>query len=177
MRSVPGGGKSYEANKIIEESQGQGLTATIHSTDNYFMVRVTNEEVVYKFDPTNLGKYHAQNQEAARQSMLDGVDVVIIDNTNIQSAHFLPYIEAADELDYGVEFREPTSSWWLAARPRIGVTKQGREAEQMAEEFAKRTSHNVPAFAIARMIFQWENEDRFNKKTKELLEKIRSKTR
>lgn len=151
MRGVPGSGKSTEASRLYDQAIAEGRTAVIHSTDNFFMV-----EGVYVFNQDKIGQHHRSNQEAARQSMRQGINTVIIDNTNTTAKEIFPYLEMAFDRDYEVEFAEPSSPWWLAA---VAMLKGKRSADRLsshAKVFAARNTHNVPEFAISKMLERFQ---------------------
>ena len=168
MRGVPGSGKTHRANEIHEAALRDGLTAEIYSTDNYFMVNG-----VYRYDAAKIGLYHSLNQQAVSDAIREGIDVIIVDNTNVKSKDFLYYLEAGVLNDLEVAFGEPTSPWWLAARPRLG-THCDKTAKELTPVFASRNNHGVDETVIARMLVRWENEDGFCDAAKQLLEMARS---
>ena len=122
-RAVVGSGKSTMA-KAIADLVG---ICTIHSTDEYFMVKGE-----YKFNPAKLGEYHGKNWKAFANDCEEGIDVVICDNTNIFTDHCKPYVDIAKENGYRVIqlFFEPDT----------------------LEAHLARNAHNVPKDSIERMI-------------------------
>lgn len=126
MRGVPGSGKSTHARELA------GTKGAIHSTDTYFVV---NGE--YRFDPTKLSDNHRRNLEAFRESLRQGVSIVICDNTNVLHEHYEPYIAAAVEFGYLVEIR-------LMPHPKPKVA-------------AERNVHGVEEQVIQRMLDRWED--------------------
>lgn len=120
MRGIPGSGKSTIA-KWFEE-----LGAIRCNTDKYFYV---NGE--YKFDRDKLHEYHKKNMVDFIIHVDNGVDTVIVDNTNIKRRDYLPYVEVARDNGYEVH----TITF----------------APQDIEKCIKRNKHNVPEEAIRRM--------------------------
>jgi predicted kinase len=104
----------------------------IHSTDDFFCV-----DGKYFFNPEYLQEYHKRNFDAFCLSLNNGVPVVILDNTNTRRWHFERYVEAAKQAGYLVAFV-------ILPHPAPEVATQ-------------RTLHKVPAYAIKRMIEEWEN--------------------
>lgn len=88
LRGAPGSGKSTLAQQIVAASTNPRGVA-VCSTDSYFM-----RGDVYRFDPTKLGEYHAENQAHAAAMCAEGLDV-IVDNTNSALWEMKPYVEAA----------------------------------------------------------------------------------
>lgn len=97
MRAIPGSGKSTFAKKIKTSTEASGLTCSIHSSDEKFMV---NGE--YKFDQSLLGAHHLANHREFCKAMSDGINVVIGDNTNIKRKDYMTYVESAKAAGYRV---------------------------------------------------------------------------
>jgi len=133
MRGVPGSGKSYLAEQLAKLAAKTG-SVVLYSTDEFFM-----SEGQYKFDPTKLGKYHMQNIERAAKAAENGVDTIIIDNTNIRHWEMRAYAQIADKNGYEVEFVESNSPW---ARDAV--------------ECARRNTHGVPLDKIIQMLQGFE---------------------
>ena len=96
-RGIPASGKSEFAKRIVDRVQKSGLRAISCSTDDYFMV-----DGVYSFDASKLREYHLKNQERFRDSLNQGVDLVICDNTNLEPWEAKPYYMMAKEKGYRV---------------------------------------------------------------------------
>jgi hypothetical protein len=173
MRGIPGSGKSHEAEGLFAEAIAQGRTAVICSTDRYFMVPDQNGVLTYQFDPDRIEEYHGRNQQAALDAVLNGVNLIIIDNTNTHSEMMRPYVEMACYGKYWIEFREPTSPWWLAARPKFGLCRESAELAPLAAVFHERNSHGVALDALVKMLSRWENEDQFDNDIKDLVARSR----
>lgn len=156
LRGVPGSGKSHEATRIRNEAISDGKTSKIHSTDSYFLVTESGSDPKYVFDQNKIGDYHRQNQQAARQSMKSGVDVVIIDNTNTRFREFYDYVFSAVDQGYEVEFVEPSSPWWCSVKPLLHGHRSEKKLTEHAKTFTKRNAHGVPENAIMRMLVRWE---------------------
>lgn len=135
MRGLPGSGKSTLARKIEERAHKAGKSATIFSTDDYFMGR----DGEYNFDPFLLSKAHAHTQDLAEKAMELGTEVVIIDNTNTQAWEMTPYVKAAVANGYSVEFVTPDTEWAFNV-----------------QECTNRTTHDVPFESIRRMKGRFE---------------------
>jgi predicted kinase len=133
MRGVPGSGKSYLAEQLAQIA-GQTGSVVLYSTDEFFMV-----DGRYQFDPSKLGKYHMQNIERAAKAAENGVDTIIIDNTNIRHWEMRAYAQIADKNGYEVEFVESNSPW-----------------AKDAVECARRNRHGVPLDKIIQMLQGFE---------------------
>jgi predicted kinase len=94
---IPNSGKSTWTKATVDSYLKDGHTVSVHSTDNYFMV-----EDQYVFNPACLGRYHAANLAAAKASMNQGHNVVIIDNTNLKPRDYTPYVEYGKSKGYDV---------------------------------------------------------------------------
>ena len=96
-RAVPGSGKTTLTKSIVKELKSNNLDVAIHSTDEYFM-----ENGRYMFDITKLEEYHKKNLQQFTDSVKQGIDVVICDNTNIAPWQTEPYTKVARENGYKV---------------------------------------------------------------------------
>ena len=169
MRGIPGAGKSFDAERILYDALGFGLTGIICSTDRFFMEHDTQGNLVYRFDEELIAEYHKRNLRMAEQAIMEGIELIVVDNTNISSSSMRPYIEAACSCDYGVELREPTSPWWRQYRSRIGVCKLPNELETIATRLHEHNQHGVPLSSIVRMLGQWQNVDQLDPDIKDML--------
>ena len=97
IRGIPGSGKSTLANKIVGEGK-------IHSTDTLIEATGDYNEFFKKMVDSNdwsaHSKIHNDNFINAKKSMLEGVKIVIIDNTNIKASEPKLYVEAALKMGY-----------------------------------------------------------------------------
>uniref|UniRef100_A0A096LY18 NEDD4 binding protein 2 n=1 Tax=Poecilia formosa TaxID=48698 RepID=A0A096LY18_POEFO len=130
LRGAPGSGKSTLARALLEHNPG-GVVLT---TDDFF-----SRGGRYQFDPMVLGEAHEWNHKRARESFERGINPIIIDNTNMQGWEMKPYVVQALKHGYKVLFKEP-DTWWKS-KPR---------------ELERRTTHNVPAETIRRMLNGYE---------------------
>ena len=96
-RAVSGSGKTTLTKNIVKELKNNNLDVVIHSTDEYFM-----ENGKYMFDINKLEEYHKKNFQQFTNSIKQGVDVVICDNTNIAPWQTEPYTKIARENGYKV---------------------------------------------------------------------------
>ncbi len=126
MIAIPGSGKSTFAQHIQAVAHSQGMTCTIHSSDEKFMV-----DGEYKFDQSLLGKYHHQNQDDFKQAAEAGTNVVIADNTNIKRKDYMEYVKLAKDSGYKV----------------VAITFVPSDAEM----HFRRNVHSVPLDVVERM--------------------------
>lgn len=121
-RAVPGSGKSSFAKAIIGTMEREGITARVHSTDEYFMV-----DGRYVFDIRKLGEYHRRNLAAFKQSLADGIGLVILDNTDEHPWETRPYTDAARAAGYRILFLNflPRSLESHLAAQRISPERPG----------------------------------------------------
>lgn len=137
MRGVPGSGKSYAAEQILNYAKNK-CKAAIYSTDNFFM-----KSGEYKWNPNAVGIAHKWNQNRVRESLeAKRENVVIVDNTNTTWKEIEPYAKMAKDSGYFVIIAETTTAW-----------------AKDADECAKRNQHSVPKEAIERMLGRWEETD------------------
>lgn len=96
-RAVPGSGKTTFAKNIFAAVSAAGLSIAVHSTDEYFM-----RDGRYVFDVSMLGEYHRRNLAAFKESLAKGVDLVVVDNTNLHPWETEPYTSAARAAGYRI---------------------------------------------------------------------------
>ena len=102
LRGIPGSGKSTYAKRFIELYTNLfHATAIKCSADDFFI----DKHGVYKFDATKLYAAHRQCQHKAATAMRQGIDLVIIDNTNTTDKEMRPYIDIAKENGYAVRVK------------------------------------------------------------------------
>ena len=97
MRGISGAGKSTLAKKLENE-----YGAKILSSDDYFM-----KGGQYVHSIAKIPEAHRWNSRRAEEAMKRGDPVVVVDSVNTQAWHMKPYVLAAKEHGYTVEFREP----------------------------------------------------------------------
>lgn len=93
LRGAPGSGKSRFATMLADTSDD--TTAEICSADHYFMRGGT-----YNFRPEDLDKAHAYCFAKVEQCMREGINRIILDNTNIEHWDFREYVELARKYGY-----------------------------------------------------------------------------
>lgn len=98
MVGIPGSGKSTKAATLKAVYEHSGYTVSIRSTDDLFM-----KDGKYCFDRNLLGKNHGMNKTLSENDCRDGVNVVIIDNTNINARDRKVYVDIAQTYGYEVE--------------------------------------------------------------------------
>ena len=115
MRGIPGSGKSTRAREIA------GSTGVIHSTDDFFY----GEDGEYKYNSFLLEENHRKNFLRFRESLREGIPVVIVDNTNLKKRDYFPYLTEATKFGYGVRIiRMPHPEPVVAASRNIhGITE------------------------------------------------------
>lgn len=127
LRGIPGSGKSTAA-KIIAAAFPN---YAIHSTDDLCMV-----DGEYQFDVALAGERHAQNLQNFTDSCAAGKPCVIVDNTNVKTGQYHPYIQAACHYGY-----------------RTVIVELPHPAPAIA---AQRNTHGVPIEVINQMVLDWE---------------------
>ncbi|KAK9402361.1 hypothetical protein NXF25_010717 [Crotalus adamanteus] len=120
LRGLPGSGKTTLSHILL----GQLCNGTVFSTDDYFH----QINGCWTYNVSQLGAAHEWNQNRAKEAMDLGRSPIIIDNTNTQAWEMKPYVKAALEKGYHVEFHEP-DTWWkfnpeeLEKRNKHGVSR------------------------------------------------------
>ena len=87
LRGLPGVGKSTFARNMHRLSRFNGWSCEICSADDWFMYGDA-----YQFNPDQLPRAHRYCQGLCLLAMYEGVNVVIIDNTNRLEGHVEEYI-------------------------------------------------------------------------------------
>ncbi len=125
-RGIPGSGKSTLAKYLTDFCNIKSLKIAIHSTDDLRMVNG-----VYVFDPEKTGYYHSTNYSNFKNSLETGVNLVVVDNTNVVLKDFVKYVEAGKKAGYKVVevFFHPDD----------------------LDKHLKRNLHSVPAASIEKM--------------------------
>ncbi len=154
MRGLPWTGKSYRAKELAENEE------LIFSTDDYwYEVNFPKKPDEYSFNPRQLGAAHKWNQLRAQRAIDVGETPIVIDNTNTTASEPLPYVEYAHWQEYKICIEEPTSERWLEIRGLLQSKKSNKkELKEWAAKLAEgsKETHNVPHFAIERMMWRWQ---------------------
>ena len=141
-RAVPGSGKTTITNCIVNELKKNSISVSIHSTDEYFMVG--NK---YLFNIEKLNDYHQKNLKEFEKSLINNIDVVICDNTNIAPWQSEPYTKLARKYNYQIIF----------------ITLDPRELEKHVESQKvtpqKPDAHGVEESILKRMIEEYKQFD------------------
>ena len=131
LRGLPGAGKSTLA-EILASSKGEKETSVICSADHYQV----DEKGDYKFSYENLGYAHGKCQAKFAQSIKDGINVIIVDNTNTLHREFKDYEKQGKEAGY-----------------RVFIVAVGTLDRQLSYS---RNSHDVPMDSINKMASRWQ---------------------
>jgi len=136
-RGLPGSGKTRAikewVDQLIDNNRVRNVIAC--SADKFFY----DNRGEYNFNPYKIAQAHSECQIDAMQAMFNGVDIVIIDNTNTQKWEYAIYEEMAKIFDYVVEYKTI-----------------GGLSNEDCERYAKRNTHGVPLEAIKRMAERFE---------------------
>ena len=155
MRGLPWCGKSTRARELAGD---EGL---VFSTDEYFYkIHKPDKPDVYSFHPRFLGDAHKWNRLRAEAALWKEHPIVVIDNTNTTASEPKPYVVAGTAVDYEIVVEEPTCPRWLEIRELLLTKKYNKgELREWAAKLAEgsKGSHNVPAYAIEKMMWRWHN--------------------
>lgn len=94
LRAVSGSGKTTFANYL--ESISKESTC-ICAADDYF-----SQSGEYKFDATLLPSAHIFCREKFKKALSDGIQTIIVANTNTKESEFTHYIDVAKQYNYQV---------------------------------------------------------------------------
>lgn len=134
LRGLPGSGKSTLAKQIKESVCSASFESC--SADDYFTF---NPEKEYRFDPSKLGVAHQYCRNLFSRAISNGVQHIVVDNTNIKLEHWEYYKDLAEQSGYN-----------------LYVYTVGRFDEQSIEQYYRRGTHNVPLETIKRMATQFQ---------------------
>lgn len=143
MRGIPGSGKSTTARKIA------GDEGVICSADNYFLDDLGN----YNFRPNLLSRAHDSCYYQFMVAMGEGMDTIIIDNTNTRHKEYSRYVNAAKERGYNVKIVYPDSPW---SKEIMSNMKMGEFRMEDAKKFEYMGTHDVPLETIMTMMKRFE---------------------
>lgn len=122
-RGLSGAGKSTRAKELQALYTALGISTVICSADDYFM-----KDGVYVFDRNLLGKAHAACQDKFRKAVDNGINAVIVDNTNLTAKECRPYVIYGREKNYNVSLETIPVTLdqldELEKRNQHGVTKE-----------------------------------------------------
>ena len=111
MQGVPGSGKSTVARMIhafesenpdrvvVSKLPELGPKAVVISTDDHRL----EPDGSYKHDPAKNAEFHRRTQKDCARHMINGVPVIVVDNTNIAEWQAHPYLVLADIYGYTVQ--------------------------------------------------------------------------
>ena len=99
MRGISGAGKSTLAEKLKEDALNHDESVEICSADYYFV----DDAGAYQFNGAKLGEAHQDCLSDFLVAIEDGIDLVIVDNTNINIEDMAPYVALGEMFGYNVE--------------------------------------------------------------------------
>jgi hypothetical protein len=166
MRAVPGTGKSTLAEKFIQKAKSQGLTAERCSADDFFYMLGKG---TYKFDPSKLGDAHGECFDKFSRAVDKGVNLIVVDNTNLELKFVEPYKKYAEANRYTFKVAEVVGDFEKAfQRQQHGVPEAGHK--RMREAFV---DEKVPSDWSKSTYEMDSDEDDYNKANKSLNELIK----
>ncbi len=92
LRACPGAGKTKLAGSLLAMHGGGRMFAA----DDYFV----QPDGSYVFDRGALHQAHAQCRKNTEQALRDGVEVVVVHNTNTTEKEIAPYLRMGEEYGY-----------------------------------------------------------------------------
>jgi NEDD4-binding protein 2 len=139
--SPSGGGKSFKAQQLQKQFGGE-----IFSTDNFWM-----KDGKYNFDIKKLGIAHNWNKSKVEEAMKNGVNPIIVDNTNIMAKERKPYVLLAQQYGYDVRFEKPDQR-----TDESGKTLYDENGKFNYEFLKGNNTHNVPDEAVKSMVDKFD---------------------
>ncbi len=138
LRGLPGSGKStlVKESKEIRQSQNEA-SIVICGADEYF----ENSQSGYSYSGSELAAAHAYCRNKFLNAIEDGVECIVIDNTNSQTWEYHVYKRIGRLCGYDARVLE------------IGCIN-----ESILASFVDRTKHRVDKAAIVKMWQRWETD-------------------
>lgn len=135
LRALPGAGKTELAN-FLANSLASDKGAVVLSSDDFFF----SKEGRYDFDATRITDAHKWNFQRFKQAIDDGIETIIIDNSNIKQFHYYQYVDYGQRHDYQA---------LILTIPHNDLSDK---------ELEERTPHNISRKTIKKMRgdFEWE---------------------
>lgn len=139
LRGLPGSGKSYLAQKILESaiSTGKVGSGAIFTVDQFF----TDFQGNYNFRPSLLREYHGMNFDRCVNAFQSGIELMLLPNQNIKRSHYTHYVRAAQLFNYNVE-----------------IVEVGGFSDEDIRFYHERCIHNVPLDIIQRSAREFEED-------------------
>lgn len=134
MRGLPGSGKSFLADQIIEETV-KTVEGHVLSADKFFFHRGQ-----YKFNASKLPEAHEFTHKLFTQRASKGASPLIVDNTNLEYWEMYCYLQDAVQYGYHIEIMESQTPWKFEER-----------------KLASKNQHSVPIVNIKRMKERYES--------------------
>ena len=135
MRGPSGCGKSTLAKKLMVEADRLGQLPIICSADDFFV-----NAYGYQFDVSKLGDAHKWCLQRYLQFLQDGMNPIIVDNTNINVEDVAPYYAVGEAYGYDVEILQLTTP----AEVAIGRNVHGVPDAQVQNMFYRLSRINLP---------------------------------
>lgn len=142
LRGLPGSGKSHLAAQLIRSYEILRCSVRVCSADDFFL-----KDGIYTFEKEKLGLAHTKCRQLCEIHMNNGVDVILIDNTNTQAREAKEYVRLATQYHYNIELMEPKTPW-----------------KTSLEELKNRNTHGVGEETLQAMLARWEDEETFKRK-------------
>lgn len=154
MRGLPSCGKSYRARELA------GDHGIICETDQYFYTEVGDNPKAYNYDDSLLTVARDWNLTNFRNAVEQQHPIVVVDRGNGLNAETYDYIKIARDLQYDVQFAEPTSAWWKELRVLLKYRSyvSGELFDLWADTLAQenRETHRAKSSTIRRWMASWK---------------------
>lgn len=163
MRGTPGSGKSYRAKQLAGKDMSK-----IFSTDDKFEMDPRGYRAAFAETAKRggLGGAHKWNQDRVREALRQGVNPIIVDNTNLTMWEVKPYVKMAYDNGYEIRTEESESPWWEEIKELL---KNKGKNEQKLRDWASKLSggfkhgnqiisnvHGVPSDVIMKMFNKYQ---------------------
>lgn len=129
---ISGSGKSFLANNLCKKASIDGYTSVILSTDSVWQsesfgkyLELSSQRSYFNFKA--LGSAHIVNQAKCEIACQNGINLIVIDNTNLHLKDQINYMKIGISHKYEIDCQTPDNPW-------IGDI----------EEHLKKNVHDVP---------------------------------
>ncbi|GBP90540.1 NEDD4-binding protein 2-like 2 [Eumeta japonica] len=134
MRGLPGSGKSYLANYIINVTVGaseMNYKMHIMSTDD---LRIENGK--YQYNRSQNQEVVEKNEDMVKLGTMKGLSPIVVDNTNLNVKSILPFLTYGVSEGYYIEFVMPHTPWSTDFNALVKKNQHGSKLEEILHKMS-----------------------------------------
>lgn len=122
-------------------------SVSVFSADDYwYVVNEPGQPEKYSWDTAKSGKNHVWNQHRVLKAMEEGVEVIIVDNTNTLRKEAAPYVVLAKMFDYEVESVRVDPGVDVCVARNLDRSEDRRVPEEVVRAMHGRMENLLPLF-------------------------------